>query len=147
MIPSLNSSVKRSGTLNHYVGDLLPTMRISQLSRMRTEAFQLLVIPCATSSTYESPAFGPWQPWRSFDLGALPRVALLTDVPQSATFSAGIFLRNRTEIAGDLFATAEPLRFSEEQHEGQGLQSTHPRMGHQALRLGTVFRFLLDRVG
>ena len=45
MIPSLNSSVKRSGTLNHYVGDLLHTMRISGLSRVRTETFQLLVIP------------------------------------------------------------------------------------------------------
>jgi len=45
MIPSSNSSVKRSGTLNHYGGDLLHTMRISKLSHMRTEAFQLLVIP------------------------------------------------------------------------------------------------------
>ena len=45
MIPSSNSSVKRSGTLNHYVGDLLHTMAISGLSRVRTEAFQLLVIP------------------------------------------------------------------------------------------------------
>ena len=38
MIPSSNSSpVKRSGTPNHYVGDLLHTMRISGLSHMRTE--------------------------------------------------------------------------------------------------------------
>jgi hypothetical protein len=28
MIPSSNSSVRRSGTLNHYVGDLLHTMRM-----------------------------------------------------------------------------------------------------------------------
>jgi hypothetical protein len=45
MITSSNSSVKRSGTLNHYVGDLLHTMAISKLSRVRTEASQLLVIP------------------------------------------------------------------------------------------------------
>jgi hypothetical protein len=45
MIPSSNSTVKRRGTLNHYVGDLLHTMAISRLSRVRTEAFQLLVIP------------------------------------------------------------------------------------------------------
>ena len=32
-------SVKRSGTRNHYVGDLLHTMAISGLSRMRTETF------------------------------------------------------------------------------------------------------------
>ena len=31
--------------LNHYVGDLLHTMAISGLSRVRTETFQLLVIP------------------------------------------------------------------------------------------------------
>jgi hypothetical protein len=75
------------------------------------------------------------------------RVALLADVSQSATFSAGIFLPNQTEIAGDLFAAAEPLCVSEDQHEGQGRQNTHPRMGHEALLLGTLFRFLLDGVG
>ena len=45
MIPNSNSSVKRSGTPNHYGGDLLHTMGISRLSRVRTELFQLLVIP------------------------------------------------------------------------------------------------------
>ncbi len=33
---------------NHYVGDLLRTMGISGLSRVRTELFQLAVIPTLT---------------------------------------------------------------------------------------------------
>jgi hypothetical protein len=49
-MPSSNSSMKRSGTLNHYVGDLLHTMACSRLPRVRTELFQLLVIPSCIQS-------------------------------------------------------------------------------------------------
>src|ERR1035438_9079726 len=45
MITTSNSSVKRSGTPNQLLGVLLHTMAISGLSRVRTELFQLLVIP------------------------------------------------------------------------------------------------------
>jgi hypothetical protein len=34
MIPSSNSSIKRSGMPNHYIGDLLHTIAISGLSRV-----------------------------------------------------------------------------------------------------------------
>src|SRR5580692_2802161 len=45
MITTSNSSVKRSGTPNQFLGVLLHTMAISGLSRVRTELFPLLVIP------------------------------------------------------------------------------------------------------
>ena len=74
MIPSSNSSVKRSGTLNHYVGDLLHTMEHFQAVPRANRSFPVArnSILCATSSTNESPAFGPWQLWRSFAPVALP---------------------------------------------------------------------------
>ena len=45
MITASNSPAKGSGIPNHYVGDLLRTMRISGRSRVRTELFELTVIP------------------------------------------------------------------------------------------------------
>jgi hypothetical protein len=45
MIASSNSSVKRSGTPNQYLGVLLHTMAISGLSRARTELNPLLIVP------------------------------------------------------------------------------------------------------
>jgi hypothetical protein len=48
MITSSNSPVQGSGIPNHYVGDLLTTMAISGLSRVRTELFELTVIPTLT---------------------------------------------------------------------------------------------------
>src|SRR3954454_1213958 len=45
MITTSNSSLKRSGTPNQLLGVRLHTMAISGLSRVRTELFQLLVIP------------------------------------------------------------------------------------------------------
>jgi hypothetical protein len=59
--------VKRSGTLNHYVGDLLHTMAMSRLSRVRTETFQLLIIP----SPAPHPVHADRQPPRHGDLGDL----------------------------------------------------------------------------
>src|SRR6476469_10452603 len=37
-----------SGMPNHYIGDLLPTIGISGLSRVRTELLQLAVVPALT---------------------------------------------------------------------------------------------------
>src|ERR1019366_8212574 len=45
MITTSNSPAKGSGMPNHYVGDLLHTMGISGLSRVRTELSNLLVVP------------------------------------------------------------------------------------------------------
>src|SRR5215470_14633658 len=44
MITCSNSPVEGSGMPNHYVGDLLPTIGISGLSRVRTELLQLCVV-------------------------------------------------------------------------------------------------------
>jgi len=47
MITTSNSPVKGSGIPNHYGGDLLHTMAISGLSRVRTELLHLFVVPTA----------------------------------------------------------------------------------------------------
>ena len=48
MITCSNSPPKGSGMPNHYVGDLLHTMAISGLSRVRTELFKLTVVQALT---------------------------------------------------------------------------------------------------
>jgi hypothetical protein len=48
MITSSNSSLSRSGMPNQLLGVLLHTIAMSGLSRVRTELFQLLVIPFLT---------------------------------------------------------------------------------------------------
>src|ERR1044071_4124944 len=54
MITTSDSSVKRSGTPNHYDGDLLHTIAISGLSHVRTELLQVLVIPFPTPHPEQS---------------------------------------------------------------------------------------------
>src|SRR6516162_2557706 len=46
MITTSNSLLGGSGRSNQMGGDLLHTMAVVGLSRVRTELFQLLVIPC-----------------------------------------------------------------------------------------------------
>jgi hypothetical protein len=69
--------VKRSGTLNHYVGDLLHTMRMSKLSRVRTETFQLLVIPFSAphpvQTNCQSPRHGNFGDLSTSSLGRVHR--------------------------------------------------------------------------
>ena len=45
MITTSNSPWKGSGTPNRYAGDLLHTLGISGLSRVRTELYKLFVVP------------------------------------------------------------------------------------------------------
>ena len=48
LFPEVHGAVfpaKGSGMPNHYAGDLLHTLAISGLSRVRTELFELTVIP------------------------------------------------------------------------------------------------------
>jgi hypothetical protein len=48
-------------------------------------------------------------------------------------------------MAGDLFAATEPLYFSQDQHEGQGRQSTHSKMdAERVLRLTIVGNLQVD---
>src|SRR5271170_7240191 len=68
MITTSNSSVKRSGTPNQFLGVLLHTMAISGLSRVRTELFHLLVIP----SLAHHPKQSNRQSAGHGDLGDLP---------------------------------------------------------------------------
>jgi hypothetical protein len=56
MITSSNSPVLGSGMPNHYGGDLLHTMAISGLSRVRTELFKLTVVQTMSPQTCCSPS-------------------------------------------------------------------------------------------
>jgi len=130
-----------SGMPNHYVGDLLHTIGISGLSRVRTELLQLAVVA--------SPAPHPVQMHRQLaghrhfrnlsstshrqmkELAAPLRLAahrhlrrfhqqkpeqhvpLLADVSQSAPIAAGFFRRNQAYVAGNLFATRKTSRRSD----------------------------------
>jgi dienelactone hydrolase len=79
MITSSNSPTKGSGIPNHYVGDLLRTMAISGRSRVRTELFELTVIP--------APAPHPVQMHRQ-----LPGHRYLRDLSSSAQGGARLAL-------------------------------------------------------
>ena len=67
MITTSNSSVKRSGTPNQFLGVRLHTMAMSGLSRVRTELDPLLVVPSLTHhpDTGEPSVSVPSRPWRS----------------------------------------------------------------------------------
>jgi hypothetical protein len=54
MITISNSPVKGSGIPNQLLGDRLHTMAIFRLSRVRTELFQLLVVPSLTPHPVET---------------------------------------------------------------------------------------------
>src|SRR5450631_2156284 len=146
MITTSNSPAKGSRMPNHYAGDLLHTMAISGLSRVRTELFELTVVPALAPH--------PGQMHRKFachgDLRDLPspphrevkeltaplhlaayrdlrrlhqqeakqRVALFADVSQASPVTAGLFRRNQTHIAGDLLAAVKPVWSSNHQLEG-----------------------------
>ena len=153
MIPTSNSPVKGSGIPTQLLGVLLHTIAMSGLSRVRTELFQLLVIP--------SLAYHPVHPNGQFaghrDLGDLPSssqrqveiltppsrvaahrdlrrfhqqeaqqgVALFRDMSQSSSIPAGLLQRHQPQIAGDLLATRKPIRFPDNQHERQRGQWSH----------------------
>ena len=115
---------------NHYGGDLLHTMAISGLSRVRTELLHLAVIPSAPphpvqldgqfpghrdlrdlSSAPHSQMKELATPLRMTahrDLGrfhqqkAQQRVALLADVSQPSSIPARFFRRNQSHVAGNL---------------------------------------------
>ena len=60
MITASNSLCKGSGMPNHYVGDLLHTMAISGLSRVRTELLKLAVVESLTPHPVDAqPIFEP----------------------------------------------------------------------------------------
>ncbi len=131
MITTSNSPAKGSGMPNHYAGDLLHTMAISGLSRVRTELFKLTVVPTLTPHPVQmhrqlaghrylrdlpSSAHGQveelaaplgltaYRDLRRFhQQKPQQRVALLADVSQASPIAAGFLRRNQAHIAGDLF--------------------------------------------
>ena len=66
MITSSNSPVLGSGMLNHYVGDLLRTMAMSGLSRMRTDLFKLTVVQTLTPHPVQMHAPAAWPAGRTY---------------------------------------------------------------------------------
>ena len=123
---------------NHYVGDLLPTIGISGLSRVRTELMRLAVIAALAPHPVQmhrqlpghrylgdlSPSphgkveeriaplgLAPYRDLRRFhQQKAQQHVALLADVSQATPIATGLFRRNQTHIAGDLFAAVKAFR-------------------------------------
>src|ERR1700722_5626288 len=138
---------KGSGMPNHYAGDLLHTMAISGLSRVRTELDELTVVhslaPHPVQMHCEFARHGylgnlPPAPHGRVERSTAPlrvaayrdlrrfyqqktkqRVALFADVPQSAAIATGLFRRNQPHIAGNLFSAAKPFCSSNHQLEGQ----------------------------
>jgi hypothetical protein len=137
MITTSNSPMKGSGIPNQFLGVLLYIMAISGLSRVRTELFQLLVIPSLAPHPVETnrqPA-----PHRNFrrlasaphhqvEILAAPlrhaahrhlrrfdqqetqqRVTLLRDVAQAAPIAARVFEWHKSEITRYLLAALKAL--------------------------------------
>src|SRR5271167_1169614 len=144
---------------NQIVGDLLHTMAYYGLSRVRTELYNLLVIPFLAphpeQTAGESPRHGylgdpgipPHRqvcilpsPLRIATYGSLccfhqqetqQSVPLLTDMSQPLTIGTGVFTGNQPQVAANLLAASKTLRRSDDQHKGEGSEGTNPRMRHQ----------------
>src|ERR1700687_2325630 len=172
MITTSNSPLKGSGIPNQLLGVLPHTIACSGLSRVRTELFQLLVIPSLTPH----PIHPNRESARHRDLGNLPssphrqvkvltspllvaahgnlrrlhqqetqqRVALFRDVSQAPPLPARILQRHQSQIARDLLATGKPICSSDDQHEGQRGQCPHSGMRLHPPRRRTLLHFLLD---
>ena len=123
---------------NHYIGDLLHTIEISGLFRVRTELLHLTVVETLAPHPVQmhrqlsrhrylgdlaSPSHGeveelaaPLRLTAHRDLRrfhqqkAQQHVALLADVSQPPPISAGLFRRNQPDVAGQLLAAVEALR-------------------------------------
>jgi hypothetical protein len=158
---------------NHYIGDLLLTIAISGLSRVRTELLRLAVV--ATLTPHPVQMHGQLPRHRYFrDLPSTPHgqmeklaaplrltahrdlrrfyqqkaeqyVALLADVSQPPPIAAGLLLRHQSDIAGELLAALEALGSSDHQLVGQCRQRPHPGMCHQQSRYWTLLHFLFQR--
>ena|SRR5215472_5491624 len=126
---------------NHYVGDLLLTIAISGLSRVRTERLQLAVVlvlaphpiqmhgqlpghrylgdlPSAPQGQMEEPTAPLWlaahRDLRRFhQQKPQQRVALFADVSQTPPIATGLLRWHQSHIAGHLFAAMETFRSSD----------------------------------
>src|ERR1700720_4789615 len=135
MITTSNSPAKGSGMPNHYAGDLVHTMAISGLSRVRTELFKLTVVQTLTPHPVQvnrqlsghrylrdlpSSAHGQVEELaaplrltahrdmrRFHQQESQERVALFADVSQASPIPARFLRRSQAGIAGDLLSTTE----------------------------------------
>ncbi len=155
---------------NHYVGDLLSAIGISGRSRVRTELFELAVVPALPphpvqmhcqlsshchlrdlSSTAHRKVEKPTAPLRLTSYGDLRRfhpqkpeqcVPLLADVPQPPPIAAGFLRRYQPHIAGDLFPAVKAFGSSDHQLESQCPQRSNSGMRHQSSRHRPLLHFL-----
>ena len=132
---------------NHYAGDLLRTMAISGRSRVRTELFELTVIPALTPhpvqvnrqlsghryfgdlpSTVQGQVeelAAPLCLTAHRDLGCFHQqetnqnVALFADMSESPPIATGLLRWHESHIAGDLLTAVKPFWSSNDQFEGQ----------------------------
>ena len=144
---------------NQIVGDLLHAMAYYELSRVRTELYNLFVIPFLAPhpeqtdgeftchgylgdsgipphrQVYKLPS-----PLRIATNGSLCRfhqqetqqsVTLLADMSQPLTIGTGVFTGNQPQVTANLLASSKTLRRSDDQHKGKASQRTNPRMRHQ----------------
>jgi hypothetical protein len=147
---------------NHYVGDLLHTMGMSGLSRVRTELVPLAIVqpltPHPVQMHRQLPSHRDLRDLPSSSQGEVEEcaaplgmtahrdlrrfhqqkpeqhVALLADVSQSAPIAAGVFLGHQPDVAGDLFAAVKTFGRSDHQLIGQCRQRADSRMRHQPSR-------------
>jgi hypothetical protein len=157
---------------NHVDGVLVHAMSGTELSRVRTELYPLRILPTVpphpVQPNRQSSGHGhlgnaflpthrqmhvPSPPVRFTTrprLGLLlparnaKELTLLADVPKPLMAGTGVLARNQSHIAADLLAALEPLRSSDDQHEGQCRQRSYARVGHQPQHFGPFLRFLLD---
>ena len=149
-------------------------MAIFGLSRVRTELFQLLVVPFLAhhpeQTNGQSPRHRhlgdpPSAPHRQMevlttpfretahrDLGrfhqqeAQDRTALLRNVSQPSPFPAGVFQRHQSQIARNLLPALESFRLPDDQHESKSGQCTDTGMRPQPLHRRILVGLMLDRL-
>ena len=123
---------------NHYGGDLLHTMGISGLSRVRTELLHLSIVPAAPPHPVQLDGqlaghryFRDFAPpphsevkklaaplrvaahrdlRRFHQQEAQQHVALLADVAESASVAAGLLAGSQPHVAGDLLGAGKTFR-------------------------------------
>jgi hypothetical protein len=159
----------------HVDGVLLHAMPDSELSRVRTEFDPLRIFPTVpphpVHPNRESSGHGhlgdvPLPAQRQMQVPSPPvriptrcglrcfsqqgtqkRAALLGDVSQPLMASTGVLARDQSDITADLLAALEPLRSSDDQHQGQRRDGSHARMRHQPQHLRPLPGFPLDSRG
>src|SRR5271168_3414471 len=149
------------------VHDVLPhTISGTELSRVRTELYQLRIFPSSSPHPVQpnrQPAphrylgnalvpthcqvHVPTSPvgmdtrcrlGRLHQQEAQQGVTLLADVPQSLLASTGVLTRNHPHVVADLLATWKAFPSSNDQHESECRKRTHARMRHQSQHIGSL---------